>query len=125
MVVVESLVKIKPYKTIEYKYFYRMMKGMIKISERGEHISLQSYGIEVERQDFKGGVLINIERDSICNISPDRHKVHNLLKLLHDNTVSPIHLVDILGEYADEYVNDYSNYNDYSNNTLKKAVEVY
>lgn len=72
-----------------------------------EVIEIQSYGIELERQDFVDGQLTGIERNVIRSISPDRHKVHNLLKLLYDNEVSPIHLVDVLGEKVDEYIIDF------------------
>ena len=29
--------------------------------------------------------------------------------MLYENQVSPIHLIDIIGEYVDEYVNDFTN----------------
>ncbi|EKX80021.1 hypothetical protein JQ032_14220 [Clostridium botulinum] len=29
--------------------------------------------------------------------------------MLYEQTVSPIHLIDIIGEYTDEYVVDYEN----------------
>ncbi|WP_407644975.1 DUF6514 family protein [Clostridium polyendosporum] len=43
----------------------------------------------------------------MASISPQRHKVHNLLKMIYDNGVSPRHLIDILGEYVDTYVIDF------------------
>ncbi|MDF2675395.1 MAG: Uncharacterized protein K0R09_3667, partial [Clostridiales bacterium] len=30
-----------------------------------------------------------------------------LLKMLYENIVSPLHLLDILGEYVDEYIIDF------------------
>ncbi|MDW8800099.1 DUF6514 family protein [Clostridium sp. A1-XYC3] len=105
--VVENLVRTESVEKIKYNYFYRLLKGSILISCEIDAVEVQSYGIEVERQDMVDGKLINIERDVVQNISPDRHKVHNLLKLLYDNTVSPIHLIDVLGEYIDEYIIDF------------------
>jgi len=29
------------------------------------------------------------------------------MKLLNDNIVSPVHLIDIIGEYIDEYISDF------------------
>ena len=48
-----------------------------------------------------------IERNEIRKISNSKTKVEWLLNLLKDNNVSPIHLVDILGSYVDEYVSDF------------------
>lgn len=88
-------------------YNYRLTKEFKTLSSNGESIEIQAYGIEVERQDFCNGELINVDRESVESISPQRYKVKNLLKLLYDNTVSPIHLIDVLGEYIDEYVSDF------------------
>ncbi len=41
------------------------------------------YGIEVERKDFKDSDLINIERDSVDKISPNKDKVEVLVEKLH------------------------------------------
>lgn len=107
MVVVENLCGSNSLGNIKYVYYYRMMRNNLKLAYNNEIIEVQSYGIEIERQDIINDRIIGIERDSIINISPDRHKVHNLLKLLHDNTVSPIHLIDVIGCYVDEYISDF------------------
>lgn len=70
----------------------------------------QAYGIEVERQDIVDGNLVAVERDSIDLISPNKEKVEVLLNLLAKNNVSPIHLVDIIGEYVDQYVGEFDKY---------------
>jgi len=108
MVVVESLSSCELVDDMKYVYNYRMLKDKLMLATEGDTIEVQTYGIEVERQDISNGVLVGVERDCIKNISPHRHKVHNLLKLLFNNSVSPVHLVDILGEYVDEYVTDYN-----------------
>lgn len=105
--VVENLVRTESVEKIKYNYFYRLLKGKISIPCEVDAVEVQSYGIEIERQDLLNGELINIERDCVKNISPDRNKVHNLLELLYDHSVSPIHLIDVLGDYIDEYIIDF------------------
>lgn len=88
-------------------YFYRLIKNNMDITCNWEVLPLQSYGIEIERQDILDDKLIDVCRDCIRNISPNRYKVHNLLKLLYNNQVSPVHLVDVIGDYVDEYILDF------------------
>ncbi|BDR65435.1 hypothetical protein K144313037_22820 [Clostridium tetani] len=109
MVVVESLNKVCREGELEHNYSYRMTKGKISLSGYENPIELQSYGIEIERQDIVKGDIINIERDFVKDISCQRYKVHKLLRLLYDNSVSPIHLIDIIGEYIDKYIEDFDN----------------
>ncbi|WP_027625179.1 DUF6514 family protein [Clostridium lundense] len=109
MLVVENLARSIEKENIEYNYYYRLLKDQVTLNYGGESLQVQSYGIEIERQDKIDGSIVNIERDYVKCISPQRHKVHRLLKLVYDNNVSPIHLVDILGEYIDEYIIDFDN----------------
>ena len=81
-------------------YFYRMTFGRFK--------GRQVYGIEVERQDIINGGLVNIERNSVNHISTDKEKVKRVFDLVSKNNVSPIHLIDVIGEYVDEYVSDFN-----------------
>lgn len=106
MLVVENLCRSEICDNVQYNYSYRIIKDKVSFSEY-DKLEIQSYGIEVERQDIVDGKLTEVERDSIKCISPHRHKVHNLVKMLYDNIVSPLHLVDILGEYIDEYITDF------------------
>lgn len=105
--VVESLTRSEDGQNGMHIYSYRMTKGKINLPLGDSIVEVQSYGIEVERQDIINGVVVNIERDDLRSISPQRHKVHNLIKLLHDNTVSPIHFIEVIGEYVDEYIKDF------------------
>lgn len=82
-----------------YKFCYRLTETCFK----GNVV----YGIEVERKDFNNEVLINIERDSIEKISPNKGNVESLVDKLHKYEVSPIHLIDVIGEYVDNYVADF------------------
>ena len=110
MMVVETLVKTENLGDITYIYNYRLTRGHISMNLKCENMIVQTYGIEIERQDFVNGIMVNIERDGVGNISPQRHKVHNLLRMLHEGGVSPIHLIDVLGEYIDSYIIDFDSY---------------
>ncbi|MCH3965867.1 MAG: DUF6514 family protein [Clostridium sp.] len=88
-------------------YSYRLIKNQMDIICDWNTVPLQSYGIEIERQDILNDHLIDVCRDCVKNISPNRYKVHNLLKLLYDSQVSPIYLVDVIGDYVDEYILDF------------------
>ncbi|MBC2579566.1 DUF6514 family protein [Clostridium sp. DJ247] len=105
--IVENLVRTENLQGIKCNYFYRLLKGKMSITYETDTIEVQSYGIEIERQDLEDGKLVNIERDCVENISTERYKVHNLLKMLYDNSVSPVHLIDVLGDYIDEYIVDF------------------
>lgn len=106
MLIVENLCRTEANEDVKYEYSYRVIKDKVAFLEGGSQ-EIQSYGIEIERQDFMDGKLVEIERDMVKCISPHRHKVHDLAKMLYDNIVSPLHLIDILGEYIDEYITDF------------------
>lgn len=91
----------------EYRYEYRITKSNITLYDYGVNSELQSYGIEIERKDIVKGKTVNLERDGVYNISPQRHKVQELVKLLYNNGVSPINAIEILGDYVDEYIVDF------------------
>lgn len=93
---------------IDHRYEYMISKTDITLFELGVKKEVQSYGIVVERRDIAGGKVISLERDSVENVSPQRHKVQALAKLLCENLVSPINFIDIIGEYIDEYTVDYN-----------------
>jgi hypothetical protein len=107
MIIIENMSKKLTEKDVKHNYFYRMVKSQMSVSMYGELTHVQAYGIEVERQDIVDDVVVFIERDCVENISPQRHKVKNLLKMLYDYNVSPIHMIDILGDYIDEYIVDF------------------
>lgn len=100
MYIVESLHSDMKTDDKESRYSFRMVKE--------NFLNGQAFGIEVERQDFMEGNIISIERDFISKISNNEEKVRELLRLLYNYQVSPIHLVDILGEYVDNYVSDFN-----------------
>lgn len=105
--VVENFISTEVAESTKYVYFYRLLKGKTIITYEKESIEVQSYGIEVERQDILNEELVNVQRDCIEHISPYRYKVHNLIRLLYKNKVSPLHLIDITGDYVDRYILDF------------------
>ena len=100
MKIVESLSLAIENKGKKIMYFYRLTQCQTKTG--------QAFGIEVERQDLREDVLVNIERDSVDIISIKEDKVRSILELLYKNNVSPIHLIDIIGAYVDECVEDFN-----------------
>ncbi|GAA0177634.1 DUF6514 family protein [Clostridium sediminicola] len=106
MVIVDNMMKRESLDNRSYDYYYRIIKGKICLGDNCMS-TIQSYGIEVERQDFEKDTLVNVERERIDNISPHRHKVQNILKSLYKGSASPIHLVDIVSETIDDYISDF------------------
>ena len=94
MNLVEEYTSINRDADVEFRYVYRLIKK--------DYRGIIVYGIEIERKDCVGLKNINLEREKIEMISPHRYKVKQLLKTLYNNQVSPIHLIDIIGSYADE-----------------------
>ncbi|MDV3428957.1 MAG: DUF6514 family protein [Bacillota bacterium] len=116
MKVLEELITTKREDQLVYTYCYRLTCDDFSIRSGEKAIKFKAYGIEAERKDFQGTSIENIERNSIPNISPYRHKVKALLNIIYKNNVSPIHLVDILGNYVDECACDYQE------NIIEKSV---
>ncbi len=96
MKIIKNVMKLVEQNDLKYQYSYRLVQNIFENDK--------IYGIEVERFDFSNESLINIERDFIKYISRNEAKAIELLNLLADNIVSPIHLVDVLGEYVDKYI---------------------
>lgn len=92
---------------IEYIYEYNITRTSVLLSDYGLNKEVQSYGIEVERRDVVDGKVINIERECVKNISPQRYKVQALAKMLCDNLVSPVNFIEVIGENIDDYIIDY------------------
>lgn len=101
MKIIKNLVATKETNDKKYIYYYRIVESIFE--------GIKSYGIEVERQDFKrdGGEVINIEKDIIDIISSEYSKVDYLVNVLYRNVVSPIHLIDVIGEYVDKYAYEF------------------
>ena len=91
----------------KYKYNYILTKNDLSVSVEDGCVEVPAYGIIVEKENYIDGELKGIDKDSIEYISPYRHKVQEMLKLLYENVVSPVHLVDVLGEKVDKCVADF------------------
>jgi len=99
MNLVEEYTSINRDDDVEFRYVYRLIKKDYK--------GIIAYGIEIERKDYVGLKNINLERKKIDIISPHRYKVKQLLMMLYNNQVSPLHLIDIIGNYADEHAYEF------------------
>lgn len=99
MYLVEEYTTINSESDIEFRYAYRLIKK--------EYKGITAYGIEIERKDYVGLKNVNLEREKIDIVSIHRHKVKQLLMKLYNNQVSPIHLIDIIGSYADEHAYEF------------------
>lgn len=84
---------------VEYRYIYKVVEAAYDENK--------VYGIEVIRNDVKNDTIVNIEKNEIKLISPNIEKVKGLLKILYEGLVSPIHLIDIIGEEVDKCVFDF------------------
>lgn len=87
---------------MEMTYKYKLTES--------EYNMIRVYGITVEREYIKENKVIETERESINLISPKKEKVQKLLEVLYKGEVSPIHLIDIVGEYVDKCVYDFNEY---------------
>ncbi|MGG5460338.1 DUF6514 family protein [Clostridium sp. B9] len=100
MRVIRNLCKEVILEDMCYKFCYRLIETCLR--------DTKVYGIEVERKDFRDEVLTNIERDVVEIISPNVDKVEELVSKLYKFEVSPIHLIDVIGEDVDMCVADFA-----------------
>jgi hypothetical protein len=96
---IEEIVMMKQLGEVEMQYVYKLTKG--------EYNEKEAYGIKVERKDIVNGEVINMVSDEVKIISNLKDKVRCILEKLSINEVSPIHLVDIIGEEVDNCVFDF------------------
>lgn len=109
MGIIECLTKVINKDEMKYRYFYKLIKSTLIIELNGVETEIQSYGIEIERQDYRGNILLNVESDKINHVSPQRYKCYEFLKMLYSKEVSPVHLIDILEEHLEDLVKEYDN----------------
>ncbi|MBD7911124.1 MULTISPECIES: DUF6514 family protein [Clostridium] len=77
----------------ERKYIYRITEDLLD--------GIKEYGIEVIREDKSEGIITRCVREEVKHISSKKEWVFQILSILSRNEVSPIHLVDVIGEYMD------------------------
>ncbi|SKA87951.1 hypothetical protein SAMN05443428_10885 [Caloramator quimbayensis] len=88
-----------------YKYY--VIETNKEMDVDGKKLSVSCYGIDVISELYEKGKLCSSFEDSINYLTPFLGKVLKLIDYLKDNGVSPLHLIDIAGEYADEWVGDF------------------
>lgn len=84
---------------MDTRYLYKIIESDYK----GNAV----YGISVSREYLKNNEIVDEYEDSIKFVSPIKDKVKTLLEILYKGQVSPIHLIDIAGEYVDNCVDDF------------------
>ena len=99
MRILEEYTTIIENKEVEFRYFYRVITS--------KYNGIDVYGVQIERKDYKGLVEIGNEKDTIEFVSTQRYKAKQIVMNLCKNQVSPIHLIDILGEFVDEHVYEF------------------
>lgn len=98
--IVQSLVLRKILENdIQQEYSYKLISTLYN--------DIEAYGIEIDRVDSKEGEILKREYDSVELISPCKAKVQDLIDKLYKYEVSPIHLIDVIGEYVDKCVSDF------------------
>lgn len=99
--------KVEADEKVVYVFRYNLLEDIKKIIVDELSINVPCYGIEIISEKIENGRLTDIYSDSLMAVSSIKEKVVNLIEFLKDNEVSPYHLVDIVGEYADEWVDDF------------------
>lgn len=88
-------------------YKYVLVESEKEIEYLEQQIVIPCFGIEIIREDIEKDSVRSIERDRIECMTPSRYKAIQLIKKLYENCVSPIHLLEIAGPFADEWVEDF------------------
>lgn len=99
--------KVEADEQVAYVFRYYLLEDSKKILINESHINVPCYGIEITSERIVQGRLEEVFCDSLDAVSSIKDKVVNLIEFLRDNEVSPYHLIDIVGEYADEWVGDF------------------
>jgi phosphoribosylformimino-5-aminoimidazole carboxamide ribonucleotide (ProFAR) isomerase len=78
-----------------------------EIDDGGLNLSIPCYGVEIVREDLRDDRAYHVEKDRIESMTTYKYKVVRLIRELYEKGVSPIHLLDIAGPLADEWVEDF------------------
>lgn len=111
MVVVESIKNMMENENVTYEYIYKVLESDYSSELNQRTVKSKAYGVEVERKDIVNGQVISTCKDFIKYISPKKERVAELVKFLKNNTVSPIHLVDVIEECIEGYISDFNEIN--------------
>ena len=91
----------------EYMYIYYLTESSKNITIEDIEVAVPSYGIGIIREQILEGKIVDTYEDRFDSVSPTRNKVVSLIDFLIDNEVSPLHLIDIIGESVDNWIVDY------------------
>jgi hypothetical protein len=95
----ERVIKTKQLGEVQMQYVYQLVQG--------EYNNQTAYGIKVERNEILQGEIIDTVSEEVRIISNVRDKVMEIIDKLSFHQVSPIHLIDIIGEDVDKCVFDF------------------
>lgn len=76
--------------------------------ESKEYNNETVYGIEAKKENIENGLVVSTIEDYVDIISKKKDVVEHLVELLYKNQVSPIHLIDIIGETVDNCVFEFN-----------------
>lgn len=91
----------------KYIYRYFLLQTIKKILVNDCEINVPCYGIEISSEKIIDDRIVDIYSENIKCMSPEKNKVLELIDMLRENEVSPVHLVDITGDKVDEWVSDF------------------
>jgi len=91
------------------EYTYKLIQRELSMDVQGGRRVIEAYGIEVESRIKGNNESGQVFKDEVKYITPCKNKGREFLNMLKDNSVSPIHLIDIIEEYIEEYYMDFNN----------------
>jgi hypothetical protein len=86
---------------------YYLLEGSKNINVCESGIDVSCFGIEITSEKYFDDQLVDTYSNSVEAVSSVKERVVNLIDFLKKKEVSPVHLVDIIGEYVDEWTSDF------------------
>lgn len=74
----------------DFKLSYSLTEAVIEL-EGEKYIT---YGIEIEKRS-----LSQVEKSKVENITIDRNKAEEILEIIKNNEVTPVHLYDVMENF--------------------------
>ena len=90
------------------EYTYKLIQRELSMDIEGGRRVIEAYGIEVESKIKDNNGSGQVFKDEVQYITPYKNKGHEFLNMLKNNSVSPIHLIDIVEEHIEEYYMDFN-----------------
>jgi hypothetical protein len=90
-----------------YVYKYFLLHSVKKMTVENIEFEIPCYGIEILREKIANDRIVDTYSENIKYVSPQKNKVLELLNMLKEYEVSPIHLIDIAGNSVDDWVSDF------------------